>query len=36
MKHKIQQLEARGISPSRDDVKTHLNNIKKFSFGKSC
>ena len=35
MKHKIRTLEARGISPSRDDVQPHLNNIKKFTFGKS-
>jgi len=32
MKSKIAELEARGINPTRDHVKSHLNNIKTFTF----
>ena len=31
MKSKIAELEKKGINPTREHVKTHLNNIKSFS-----
>ena len=31
MKSKIADLEKKGINPTREHVKTHLNNIKSFS-----
>ena len=31
MKSKIADLEKKGINPTREHVKTHLNNIKNFS-----
>ena len=34
MKHKISELESRGINPSRDNVQPHLNNIRKFTHSK--
>ena len=31
MKHKISELESKGIHPDRNNVQPHLNNIKMFT-----
>ena len=31
MKHKISELESKGIQPDRSNVQPHLNNIKMFA-----
>jgi len=35
MKSKIAELEAKGINPTREHVKSHLNNIKTFTFNEN-